>query len=85
MGKLNNEEEPVRLNGWVALIVGLGLLAMLGWSLGSPPEAIVAQVVVVALSSIGGLEFARKHSWSEASHNRSLYLTEQTRSPESGP
>lgn len=66
MGKLNNEQEPVRLNGWTALVVGIGLLVALGWSLGAPVEAIVAQAVLVAMSSIGGLEFARKHATPEA-------------------
>ena len=57
--KLNTSEEPVRLNGWTALLVGLALMAVIGWSQDLPWQAIVGQVAVVALSSIGGLEFAR--------------------------
>lgn len=57
--KLDNAHEPVRLNGWAALLVGLVLLAVIGLSMGAPPLAVIGQVAVVALSSIGGLEFAR--------------------------
>jgi hypothetical protein len=56
--------EPVRLTGWAALTVGLGLLAIIGWSQGLPATAIVGQIAVVALTSIGGLEFARSKVWS---------------------
>lgn len=65
MEKLNNAREPVRLNGWAAMAVGLALLALLGWSMDAPTKAIVAQVAVVALTSIGGLEFARHHATPE--------------------
>lgn len=53
------DTEPVRLTGWTALAVGLALLAIIGWTQGLDVRAIVGQVAVVALTSIGGLEFAR--------------------------
>ena len=53
------DTEPVRLTGWTALAVGLALLAIIGWTQGLDVPAIVGQVAVVALTSIGGLEFAR--------------------------
>jgi hypothetical protein len=59
--KLDNQHEPVRLNGWAALTVGLALLAIIGLTMGAPLTAVVGQVAVVALTSIGGLEFARRH------------------------
>lgn len=52
--------EPVRLTGYVALAIGLALLAIIGWSQGLDVRAIVGQLAVVALTSIGGLEFARQ-------------------------
>ena len=57
--KLDAVHEPVRLSGWTALAVGLGLLAVIGLSMGAPPLAVLGQAAAVALSSIGGLEFAR--------------------------
>jgi hypothetical protein len=51
--------EPIRLSGYTALAVGLALLAIIGWTQGHDLKTIVGQVAVVALSSIGGLEFAR--------------------------
>jgi hypothetical protein len=56
---MNIEREPVRLSGYSALVVGLALLAIIGWTQGLDVRAIVGQVAVVALSSISGLEFAR--------------------------
>jgi hypothetical protein len=53
------EREPVRLAGYTALVVGLLLLAVIGWAFGADFKTIVGQVAAVALSSIGGLEFAR--------------------------
>ena len=61
------DTEPVRLTGWTALAVGLALLAIIGWTQGLDVRAIVGQVAVVALTSIGGLEFARSKVWSPAS------------------
>jgi hypothetical protein len=55
-----NDREPVRLSGYTALAVGLVLLAIIGWSQGIDGQAIVGQLAVVALTSIGGLEFARR-------------------------
>ena len=59
--KLDNQHEPVRLHGWTALAVGLALLAIIGLILGAPLSTVVGQLAVVALTSIGGLEFARRH------------------------
>jgi hypothetical protein len=53
------EREPVRLSGYTALAVGLILLAVIGWSQGVPFQALAGQLAAVALSSIGGVEFAR--------------------------
>ena len=61
------DTEPVRLTGWAALAVGLALMAVIGWSQGLPVQAIVGQAAVVALTSIGGLEFARSKVWSPKS------------------
>jgi hypothetical protein len=51
--------EPVRLGGYTALAVGLTLLAVIGWASGLDVRQVVLQVATVALTSIGGLEFAR--------------------------
>jgi hypothetical protein len=51
--------EPVRLSGWTALTVGIALNAVLGWALNLDVRAIVASATVMALTSIGGLEWAR--------------------------
>ena len=56
---MNAATEPVRLSGWVALIVGLALNAVLGWALDIDVKAIVAMSATLALTSIGGLEWAR--------------------------
>lgn len=61
------DSEPVRLSGYTALAVGLALLAIIGWSQGLDARAIVGQLAVVALTSIGGTEFARRSVWPEAS------------------
>lgn len=53
------DEEPIRLSGYPAMIVGLVLLGALGWSQGLDVQQIVGQLAVVAITSIGGLEFAR--------------------------
>lgn len=74
---MNRETEPVRLYGWVALVVGLALLAALGWALDVGAKAIVAQVVVVALTQVRGLEFARKHAWSPSTHRAELNLAKR--------
>ena len=57
--KLDNIHEPVRLNGWVALLVGLGLVAAWLWSTGADVRQIVGVLAITAITSIGGLEFAR--------------------------
>lgn len=53
------DTEPVRLYGWAALVVGLALNAVLGWALDLDVRTIVATVTTMALTSIGGLSFAR--------------------------
>ena len=57
--KLNNIHEPVRLNGWTALLVGLVLSGAFLWSTGADVRQIVGALAVTAITSIGGLEFAR--------------------------
>jgi hypothetical protein len=52
------DRQPLRLAGYPALVVGLTLLAIIGWTQGLDVRAIVGQLAVVALTSIGGLEFA---------------------------
>ena len=61
------ENDPVRLTGWTALAVDLALIAIFAWTQGLDVQAIVGQVAVVALTSIGGLAFARGNVWSPAS------------------
>ena len=56
---LNMQQEPVRLSGWTALTVGLALVAVFLWSTGADVRQLVGTVAIVALTSIGGLEFAR--------------------------
>ena len=51
--------EPVRLSGWTALLAGLVLSAALLWSTGAEARQIVGALSVIAITSIGGLEFAR--------------------------
>lgn len=60
--------EPVRVSGWVALIVGLVLTAGFSWATGLDVREIVGQLTIMAITSIGGLEFARQQVWSPASH-----------------
>ena len=60
--KLDNTHEPVRLNGWAALTVGLILSGVILWSAGTPVPGIAGALAAMAISSIGGLEFARKHA-----------------------
>ena len=57
--KLDNQHEPVRLNGWTALLVGLALVAAWLWSTGADVRQIVGVLAITAITSIGGLEFAR--------------------------
>ena len=57
--KLNNTHEPVRLNGWTALLVGLALVGAWLWSTGADVRQIVGVLAITAITSIGGLEFAR--------------------------
>ena len=52
-------EEPVRLSGWTALLVGLVLSGVLLWSMDAELRQIVGALSVMAITSIGGLEFAR--------------------------
>lgn len=54
-------EEPVRLSGYTAIAVGLGLQALILFSAGAPPLAVLGAVAAMALSVIPGLEFARRH------------------------
>ena len=57
--KLGSSNEPVRLSGWTALLAGLVLSAALLWSTGAEARQIVGALSVIAITSIGGLEFAR--------------------------
>ena len=57
--KLDRGSEPVRLSGWTALVVGLSLSGLLLWSMGTEVRQIVGALSVMAITSIGGLEFAR--------------------------
>lgn len=57
--KLDNVHEPVRLSGWTALLVGLGLVGAWLWSTGADVRQIVGVLAITAITSIGGLEFAR--------------------------
>jgi len=54
-----NTNEPVRVSGWAALVAGLGLNAAFLWSTGAELRQIVGALAIVAVTSIGGLEFAR--------------------------
>ena len=56
---MNTSREPVRLSGYPALTVGLALVAAFLWSTGADLRQIVGALAIVALTSIGGLEFAR--------------------------
>lgn len=58
---MNMSNEPVRLAGWVALLVGAALVSVLLWSTGAGYQQIIAVVALMALTEIGGLEWARKH------------------------
>lgn len=73
---MNPETEPVRLGGWTALVVGIGLNALLGWALDLDLRAIVATTTVMALTSIGGLEWARQNAWSPVAHFREIRAVE---------
>lgn len=66
---MNSYEEPVRLRGWTALLVGLSLNATILWSLDTPVKAIVGGTAVLALSVIGGLEWARDKAVSPATRD----------------
>ena len=57
--KLDNIHEPVRLSGWTALLVGLGLVGAWLWSTGADVRQIVGVLAITAITSISGLEFAR--------------------------
>ena len=57
--KMNVDREPVRLSGYPALAVGLALVAAFLWSTGADLRQIVGALAITALTSIGGLEFAR--------------------------
>ena len=57
--KLDSSNEPVRLSGWTALLVGLALSGLLLWSTGADLQQIVGALSIMAITSIGGLEFAR--------------------------
>ena len=57
--KLDTTHEPVRLAGWSALAVGLVLNGLILWSAGANAEVIVGALATMAVTSIGGLEFAR--------------------------
>lgn len=58
------ETEPVRLRGWTALVIGLGLNGVLAWGLGLDLRSSVVLITTMALTSIGGLEFARRGAYS---------------------
>ncbi len=58
--KLNSDDEPVRLYGWTALVAGAALVAAFLWSTGADARQIVGALAILGLTSIGGLEFARK-------------------------
>lgn len=53
--------EPVRVAGLTALLVGSALVVALLWATGSDVQQIVAVVALMALTEIGGLEWARRH------------------------
>ena len=57
--KMSSDREPVRLSGYPALAVGLALVAAFLWSTGADVRQIVGALAITALTSIGGLEFAR--------------------------
>lgn len=57
------DTEPVRLSGWVALLVGLALNAVLAWGLSLDLRTAVVMITTMALTSIGGLEFARSRTF----------------------
>lgn len=56
------ESEPVRLGGYVALVAGLILLGLIGWASDLTVKQIVLQLATVALTQVGGLEWARAHA-----------------------
>jgi hypothetical protein len=66
------DTEPVRLTGWTALVVGLALNAIVLWSLDTPVKAIAGGTAVLALSVIGGLEWARTKAWAPQSHREKV-------------
>lgn len=61
MNRPNATTEPVRLGGWAALGVGTILVAAILWSSGVEPRPIVGVIASMWLTSIGGLEWARRH------------------------
>ncbi len=71
---MSPDTEPVRLGGWVALLVGLSLSAVVQWALGADVKVIVGGAATTALSVIGGLEWARGQAWSPASHQTAMSM-----------
>lgn len=76
------EREPIRLAGYTSLVVGLILVAVIGWASGLDVRAIVLQLATLALSSVGGLEWARGHVWSPVSHMDEVDAARQMRRAE---
>lgn len=58
-----SEREPVRLGGWASVLVGLALNAIIQWAMGVEPMAILGGSASMALSVIGGLEWARGRAY----------------------
>lgn len=65
-----SDREPVRLGGWFAFAVGLALNAVLGWAMELDLKTIVITVTTMALTNIGGLEFARSRSFSRVGNEQ---------------
>lgn len=53
--------EPLRLRGYAAIGVGSVLMAAIGWSMDMTSQQIVGQVATALLSTVGGVEWARRH------------------------
>lgn len=65
MERLNTlmQDEPVRLTGWYALVVGLLIEAGLLWALDTPTKAIIAAALTTVATRVGGIEWARRHAY----------------------
>ena len=58
---MDPEREPLRVRGYAAIVVGVILMAAIGWSMGLNAQQQVGQIATALLMSVGGVEWARRH------------------------